>query len=69
LSAKKIPGAKGSAGEGGEGVQESGGGGGEVAADEGGGEKLEKRDEAGRVGAGVEAVLEGVAGAAALAIG
>jgi hypothetical protein len=40
----------------------------EVVADQGGGEALEKGDEGGRVGAGVEAVLEGVAGAAALAV-
>jgi hypothetical protein len=48
---------------------EGGGRGVEVIADEGGGEALEKGDEGGLMGAGVEPVLEGVAGGAALAIG
>jgi hypothetical protein len=48
---------------------EGGRGGVEVVADQGGGEALEKGDEGGRVGAGVEAVFEGVAGGAALAVG
>jgi hypothetical protein len=50
-----------------EGVK-GGGGGVKVIADEGGGEALEKGDEGGLVEAGVEAMLESVAGAAALAV-